>query len=182
MQTRDERGLAMLYDNYSHSLFGIIVRIVRDNGLAEEILQQTFLKAWDKFASFDSSKSALFTWLSVIARNTAIDKRRLKKFENQQNTDDISDYDMSSQQNNEFSSVDVQSLLSKLDDKYKIILDKLYLQGYSQSDVANELDMPLGTVKTRLRSAINILREELKSEKKLFLGLLLMTLILALCL
>lgn len=171
-----------MYDNYANPLFGIIVRIVRDNGLAEEILQQTFMKAWNKAGSYDTDKSALFTWLSVIARNAAIDKKRLKSFENRQKTSDIADVDISGSNQIQENNLDVERLMSKLEDKYKIIVDKLYLQGYSQRDLAKELDIPLGTIKTRLRSAIKILREELKSEKKLFLGLLIMTLILALCL
>lgn len=182
IKSRDEKGLSVMYDNYANPLFGIIVRIVRDNGLAEEILQQTFMKAWNKAGSYDTDKSALFTWLSVIARNAAIDKKRLKSFENRQKTSDIADVDISGSNQIQENNLDVERLMSKLEDKYKIIVDKLYLQGYSQRDLAKELDIPLGTIKTRLRSAIKILREELKSEKKLFLGLLIMTLILALCL
>ena len=139
------------------------------------------LKVWDKIEQFDDTKSSLFTWISVIARNTAIDKVRLKSYQNRNKTEDIQPhvYDYGHSENNT-SKIDVQRLTSNLDPKYKIVLDKMYLEGYSQSDIAKELDIPLGTVKTRLRKAISILRNELKDEKKLFLGMLIASLLILL--
>jgi RNA polymerase sigma-70 factor (ECF subfamily) len=89
---RQEQGLSNLYDKYAASLNGIIIRIVRDNELSEEILSNTMLKAWNKIDSYDAEKSGLFTWLAAIARNSAIDKARLKSFKNNQKTDTISDH------------------------------------------------------------------------------------------
>lgn len=168
---------------YADSLFGIIVRIVNNKGLAEEILQQTMLKVWNKIDTYDGEKSSFFTWICVIARNTALDKKRLKSFEHRQKTDslDATVYDIESEMINS-SGIDVEKLTSALDPKYKLVLDKLYLEGYSQRDLADELDMPLGTIKTRIRTAINILREELKDEKKYFIGVLVLLMILLLCL
>lgn len=78
LKVKDERGLAYLFDHYAAALNGIIFRIVLSDKLAEEILQQTFLKIWDKIDSYDADKSTLFTWMSRIARNSAIDAKRLK--------------------------------------------------------------------------------------------------------
>lgn len=141
------------------------------------------LKIWDKIEQFDETKSSLFTWISVIARNTAIDKVRLKSYQNRNKTEDLEPhvYDYGHSENNT-SKIDVQRLTVNLDPKYKIVLDKMYLEGYSQSDIAKELDIPLGTVKTRLRKAISILRNELKDEKKLFLGMLMASLLILLTL
>ncbi len=183
IRKRDQNGLSHLYKNYSASIFGIISRTVKEKEIAEEVLQQTMLKVWDKIDQFDDTKSSLFTWISVIARNTAIDKVRLKSYQNRNKTEDIEPhvYDYGHSENNS-SKIDVQRLTLNLDPKYKIVLDKMYLEGYSQSDIAKELDIPLGTVKTRLRKAISILRNELKDEKKLFLGMLMASLLILLTL
>lgn len=158
---------------YGGAIFGLITRIVKDKMIAEEVLQQTMLKAWNSIGFYDKNKGSLYTWLSTIGRNTAIDKVRLKNYQNQQKTDlfDPLVHDKG-RQSESSSKLDVAELTKNLDDKYKLILDKIYLEGFSQSEVSKELDIPLGTVKTRLRQALLILRNELKDEKHLFLGFL----------
>lgn len=152
---------------------GIIIRIVRNKGVAEEILQQTMLKVWGSIDQYDENKSTLFTWMSIIARNSAIDKRRLVSFQNNQKTEEIDNLVYTSKTVSSSSSgIDVARLTEKLEGKYKDVLDHVYLMGYTQAEAAKALDIPLGTVKTRLRQAIVILREELKEEKNLFLGML----------
>lgn len=175
LKAKDERGLSYLFDHYAAALNGIIQRIVLSEKLAEEILQQTFLKIWDKIDTYDPDKSTLFTWMSRIARNSAIDAKRLKKYENLQNTDSL---DLSIHNKKvayqETSKMDVSTLLSKLDEKYKTVLDHIYLQGYSHSEAADKLDLPLGTVKTRLRNGLKELRNFIGSERSLFLSFLLL--------
>ncbi len=171
IENKDESGLNYLYKNYSSSLFGIILRIVKDNDVSEEVLQKTFVKIWNNINQYEEKKGTLFTWMSTIARNTAIDKIRLKSFQNTQKSESydstVHNYATTNiNQNN----IDVDALMLKLEDKYKIILNKIYLEGYSQSDLAKELNLPLGTIKSRIRIALRILREELDSEKGLFLG------------
>ena len=178
IRNQDQTGLAGLYDEYASPLLGIIIRIVKNKELAEEILQQTMLKVWNKISLYDPDKSNLFTWIAKIARNTAIDKSRLKSFSNNQKTDSLDSTVLDIAESQESSlKMDVQKMTSILDPKYKLVLDKLYLEGYSQSDLSKELDIPLGTIKTRVRMAINILRTEFKDEKKYFLGLLLLSLL-----
>lgn len=137
------------------------------------------LKVWNKIDLYDQNKSTFFTWICTIARNTAIDKKRLKSFDNNNKTDslDASVFNISDH-TDEQQRLDIEKITSVLDPKYKIIIDKLYLEGYSQSDLAKEIDIPLGTIKTRVRQAMNILRDEFKDEKKYFLGALLLALIL----
>lgn len=181
MRQKNQQGLSNLYDNYSGAVFGIIYRTLPNKSIAEEVLQQTMLKAWQKIETYDSSKSSLFTWLSTIARNTAIDKRRLKSFEMNQKTDSLDThvYHASTSQKSG-AKIDVERLTKNLDEKYKTVLDLMYLQGYSHSEISEKLDIPLGTIKTRLRTAVKILREELKHEKSFFMGIFLMILILML--
>lgn len=181
MKKGDENGLSQLYDKYASALLGVLTRILLDKGLAEETLSQTMLKAWDKIDSYNADKATLFTWLMTIARNSAIDKKRLKSFSNLQKTDSLTDhvYNVPSTDSSSFS-LDLERITSLVEAKYKVVLDKIYLEGYSQSEAAKQLDLPLGTVKTRLRKAILILREELKDEKSLFFGFILLFILLKL--
>lgn len=171
LRIKDEKGLSYLYDHYSSALNGIIIRILVSKNLSEEVLQQTFLKIWEKIDLYDENKSQLFTWMSRIAKNTAIDAKRSKEYENNKNTYSL-DLQIHNQHNINIShaSMDVQSLTSQLNDKHKIVLDCIYLNGYSQSETAKKLALPLGTVKSRVKAAICELRVILKDEKSLFLG------------
>ena len=171
LKLKDEKGLSYLYDNYSAALNGIIIRILKSDKLAEEVLQQTFLKIWNKIELYDDDKSQLFTWMSRIARNTAIDAKRLKKYENERNTYSL-DLNIHNKLNSRMnmSSIDSESLISRLEAKYSEVLDCIYLNGYTQVETAKHLQIPLGTVKTRVRQSIMELREILKDEKVLFTG------------
>ncbi|HLF64380.1 MAG TPA: sigma-70 family RNA polymerase sigma factor [Saprospiraceae bacterium] len=173
MRNRDQRGLSVLYEQYSDALFGIILRTVGDKGHAEDILQQTFVKIWNAIDQYDEGRGALFTWMSTIARNLALDMRRLKSFEVRAKTDDVQTIVYSSNTiSNPAGSeaIDTARLLATMDEKYRIVLEMMYLQGYTQAEIAEKLDMPLGTVKTRVKKAIDILREALQDEKSLFIG------------
>lgn len=173
LQKKDDQGLSFVYRKYSAAIYGIILRIVKDKEASEEVLQQTILNVWNRFDTYNPQKSALFTWISRIARNAAIDKTRLKSYQNQKRSESLdSIVYLKDTQEQVGPKVDVSRLTQNLEEKYKIVLDKIYLEGYTQSEVAKELDIPLGTVKTRLKKALSILREELKDEKDLFLGLL----------
>ena len=163
--------MSLLYDHYADTLFGMISRMVGDEQIAEDVLQKTMLKIWTSIESFDASKASFFTWMSVIARNTALDQKRLKTFQDRQKTisaDEIVYRPMMSSP--EGTSIDAATLLSKLDGNYRIVLEYAYLKGYTQQEISDTLEIPLGTVKTRLRAAIGFLREELKGEKQYFLG------------
>jgi len=163
--------MSLLYDHYADTLFGMISRMLGDEQIAEDVLQKTMLKIWTSIESFDAAKASFFTWMSVIARNTALDQKRLKTFQDRQKTisaDEIVYRPMMSSP--EGTSIDAAALLSKLDGNYRIVLEYAYLKGYTQQEISDTLEIPLGTVKTRLRAAIGLLREELKGEKQYFLG------------
>lgn len=151
----------------------MITRIVKNQNTAEEVLQQTMLKAWNKMEDYNEAKSSIYTWLNVIARSTSIDAVRLKRYQVEQKTDSLDPlvHDNRTSSIN-VSKIDIDRLTANLDQKYKDVLDKIYLEGYSQSEVAKILDIPLGTVKTRVKYAIGILRKELENEKSLFFGIL----------
>jgi len=171
IRDRNESGLSALYNKYSGALNGIITRIVGSEKVAEEVLQQTFLKIWEKIYQFDETKSTLFTWMASIARNSAIDKVRLKKFQNEQLINSWESKHIDSQIiTTKSSNIGTTNLLSKLEPKYKEVLDCIYLQGYSQSQAAKLLNIPLGTIKRRISIGIKLIREELSEEISLFMG------------
>ena len=159
----------------------MIIRIIGDREAAEEVLQQTMLKVWNSAGSFDEQKGPLFSWISAIARNTALDRGRLRSFQNRQKTDplDTTVY-INKIVNTETVSIDVERLTDKLDKKYKEVLNLVYLMGYTHQEASELLEIPLGTVKTRIRQAIKTLGEELKNEKGLFMGILIILMILIL--
>lgn len=166
MKKRDERGLSALYDRYGGPLLGIIQRTIKDKATAEDILSQTMLKAWNKIESYNKDRSNLFSWLHTIARHTTIDKVRLRSFQNSNKTESLDSnvFSIVGLEDKSEARIDVEKITSRLDPKYKVVLDLMYLEGYSHSEISKKLDLPLGTVKTRLRSAIQILRGDLKDE------------------
>ncbi len=162
IKDKNEKGLSILYDYYAPTLNGVIINIVKSDVLAEEILQQTFLKIWNNIDNYDESKASLFTWMNQIARNTAIDHYRLMSFDIQRKIVSIDDtmYESKTYQL-DTDKIDVEIILKEIDEKYKQVLFKVYIQGYTHVETAKILDIPLGTVKTRIRIALNQLRKKL---------------------
>ena len=166
LKQRDEKALAFLYDQYAPVLFGIIIRIVKSEQISEEVLQQTFLKIWEKIDTYDPNKATLFTWMSRIARNTAIDQRRSKDFSKHEKTDSMDRYvDNNVSQTFTTATLDIERLTKDVDDKYKIVLNHVYLMGYSHSQTSEKLGIPIGTVKSRIRKAILELRKMIERER-----------------
>jgi RNA polymerase sigma factor (sigma-70 family) len=159
---KDQSALDYLYDHYSSALYGVVFRILKKEETAEEVLQDIFLKVWDKIESYDPSKGKLFTWMINIARNQAIDKTRSKEASKGKKTDDIdllvNKIDRQENTEMEVDAIGLKEVLLKLSEDQRFIVTQLYLKGYTQSEVAEEFDIPLGTVKTRLRLAMIELR------------------------
>lgn len=159
LQAQDRAAIGDLYDAYSGALFGVVLRIVQQRELAEQVLQDTFLKAWRNGNSYDTSKGRLFTWLLNIARNTAIDATRTAYFQKSRKTDSLDTLVHSpGGQSVNPDQIGVRDVVDKLDEKYKMLIDMVYFRGYTQEEISEETGIPLGTVKTRLRYAITELR------------------------
>ncbi len=160
LQQQDRGAIGDMYDAYGGALFGVVLRIVQSRELAEQVLQDTFLKAWKNAQGYDATKGRLFTWLLNIARNTAIDATRTAHFRHYQKTDSLDN--LVHRPGGESINPDhlgVKEVVSRLDEKYKSLIDLIYFKGYTQEEVAEEMGIPLGTVKTRLRYAIGELRK-----------------------
>ena len=162
-QKKDEKAFEKLYNMYSKSMHGVIFNIVRDHELAEEVMQDVFIKAWEKADSYNSSKGRFFTWLLNISRNAAIDKTRSKAFKKSSknlNSDYFGDIIHSSDNlGSKTDAIGIKKFVDKLADKCIKIIELLYFKGYTQKEASKELDMPIGTIKTRNRNCIQELRD-----------------------
>ncbi|SMO40911.1 RNA polymerase sigma factor [Solitalea koreensis] len=163
LHAKQKIAMDALYAMYSAALYGIISRIVQVDEEAEDVLQEVFLKIWNNGAYYDSTKGRLFTWMANIARNQAIDKIRSKSFKNEVKNQDLEDnvdtIDVFKNLSMSPDHIGLKDLLNKLKPEHKIVVELVYFNGYKQQEVADELDIPLGTVKTRLRMAILELRK-----------------------
>lgn len=160
---RDKTAFSTLYDSYSGALFGIILKIVRTDPPAEDVLQDAFLKIWKKIDSYNQDKGSIFTWMLNVSRNTGIDYTRSEAYKKSASAVDISDktkiVDNRTNENYKIEHIGVKELVSKLKPEHKEIIDLIYFNGYTQAEVAETLNIPLGTVKTRVKLAMNHLRE-----------------------
>lgn len=150
-----------LYDHYSGALFTIINQIVPDKDTAADVLQEVFVNIWKKINTYDSAKGRLFTWMLNIARNAAIDKIRSKGYrDNQRNQAIIESEDggMEMSSNPVVNDVGLKKVLTTLNEEYRKLIDLSYFQGFTHEEIAKMLGIPLGTVKTRIRTAISQLR------------------------
>jgi len=162
LRNREKIAAEALYDMYSASLYGVIFRIVVDTATAEDVLQDTFVKIWNSFSSYSADKGRLFTWMVNIARNLAIDKIRSKDFKNQNKNQELENnvVAIDEQRNTVYKPelMGIKDLIETLKPEQKSILDLVYFKGYTHVEAADELGVPLGTIKTRLRMAIVQLR------------------------
>ncbi|WP_298420023.1 sigma-70 family RNA polymerase sigma factor [uncultured Kordia sp.] len=165
-QQKDVKAFESLYTMYNDSIFGVIYTIVKNEDIATEILQDVFVKAWNKADSYNAGKGRFFTWLLNIARNAAIDKTRSKSFKNAQQNLDVDFFVHSIETNDSLdektNAIGLKKYVSKLAEKCKKIIDFIYFKGYTQKETSEALEIPLGTIKTRNRNCINELRKMLE--------------------
>lgn len=159
---KDDRSFTLLYDNYSKSLYGVIFTLIKDREEAEDVLQEVFIKIWKNIDSYNESKGRLYTWMLNIARNTSIDKLRSKGFNNNQKNLSADNFvhilDDNSKTINQIDAIGIKEFIKKLKPKCIQIIDLLFFKGYTQQETSDELEIPLGTVKTQNRNCMNELR------------------------
>ncbi|MEH6679336.1 MAG: sigma-70 family RNA polymerase sigma factor [Sediminicola sp.] len=164
-RNKDISAFEKLYAMYSENIYGVVNTIVKNNDVAEEICQDVFVKVWNNAGTYDASKGRFFTWVLNIARNAAIDEIRSKTHRNSkqnlsadyfvgilENQDDL---------NTKVDAIGIRNLLKNLKEKCVQIIEMLYFQGYTQKEAAEELEIPVGTVKTRNRNCISQIRGNL---------------------
>ena len=165
LQNGNPKAFERIYQLYSESVYGIIYSILKDEKIAEEILQDVFMKIWNNSSSYNSDKGRFFTWILNIARNASIDHIRSKSHKNTQKNLTADNFVDILESRSNFSAkadaIGIQKYIDILKPVCKKLIDLLFFKGFTQKDAAEELDMPLGTVKTRNRACINKLREML---------------------
>ncbi len=164
-QQKDEKAFESLYNMYSESINGVIYNIVRDNDIAEEIMQDVFIKVWHNSSSYSPEKGRFFTWILNIARNAAIDKTRSKAFKNSKKNLDAEFFvdilENNENLNDKTDAIGISKYVKKLAKKCIKVIELLYFKGYTQKEASETLEMPIGTIKTRNRNCIKELREML---------------------
>jgi RNA polymerase sigma-70 factor (ECF subfamily) len=165
LQQHDEKAFGYLYDHYSGALYSIVNQIVPDRETANDVLQEVFLNIWRKINSYDPSKGRLFTWMLNIARNASIDKIRSRSYQdslkNQPHPDSVNTNWGSQAVKPAIDDIGLKKQVSKLKYEYRTLIELSYFQGFTHEEIAKALNIPLGTVKTRIRAALLQLRNML---------------------
>ncbi|MEJ7559258.1 MAG: sigma-70 family RNA polymerase sigma factor [Pedobacter sp.] len=163
LRMRDQQALSTLYNMYAASLKGIILRIVIHEETAEDLLQETFVKIWNSIDKYDDSKGRLFTWMARLAKNMAIDQLRRKSHINSNKHVDIEekvadiDHRLSYKINTDL--IGIRTLTKTMNPMQRLLLNMVYFEGYTHNEIAEELNLPLGTVKSKIRFALLQLRK-----------------------
>jgi RNA polymerase sigma factor (sigma-70 family) len=159
LKLNQKTAFEYLYENYSGALYGLIYKVLKDEDKAADVMQDVFLKIWKKIGDYDTSKGSLYTWMMNISRNAAIDLyRKEKNVFNIDIDDQTRNIDALHQDNPDINTMDLRNIVDKLTPERKILLDLVYLQGYTQQEAAEKLDIPLGTAKSRIRTALEDLK------------------------
>ncbi len=164
LRQKSRQGFSQLYDSYAPALYGIISSIIKDKTAAEDVLQESFVKVWKNVANYQEEKGTLFTWLLNIARYTAIDYLRSRQYKQQLQNQNLTDSEYIDNKVRTQPAVEnsgLKILISKMEPKYREVIDLVYFMGYTQDEVSKMLNIPLGTVKTRARMGLQILRNQM---------------------
>jgi RNA polymerase sigma-70 factor (ECF subfamily) len=163
LRAKNRDAFTYLYDHYSNALFGVIDRIVQSEEIASDVLQESFIKIWKNMDSYTRDKGSLYTWMLNVCRNTAIDTIRSKQYKKETQNQNIDDYvntiNRREQVQLKVDHIGLKEVIQKLKPEHKQLIDKIYFEGYTHEEASKELELPLGTVKTRIRTAIMQLRE-----------------------
>ncbi len=164
LQDGSKAAFSYLYRQYSAVLYGIINKVVYDEQTAQDVLQDVFVKIWTNIDQYNPQKGRIYTWMLNIARNAAIDKLRSKgeimKGKIQTGDDIVDNIGRSMKTEQATDAIGLRKMVGSLKPEYEVIVNLAYFKGYTLDEISKTLEIPLGTVKTRMRSAIKQLREE----------------------
>ena len=160
---READALSRVYDLYSTVVFSVAMRVLRDSAAAEDVMQEVFLKLWQQPESFADHRGSLCGWLAVVARNRAIDKirgsRRLENVDDLQLSNNI---DLGADAEREIMLGKVRVVLETMPADQRQAVEMAFFEGHTHTEIAQQTGQPLGTVKTRIRSALITIRKALE--------------------
>lgn len=164
LKQHDNRAFKYLYEHYAAALYGIILPIVKEAEVANDVLQEVFINIWRKIETYDPLKGRLFTWMLNIARNASIDTLRSKTYQNSRKNQPLGDNVNSGRyvQTQNVDYIGLKKILEKLKDEQRVLVELAYFKGYTHEEIAALEGIPLGTVKTRIRTALIQLRNYLQ--------------------
>jgi RNA polymerase sigma-70 factor (ECF subfamily) len=160
----DQQALSELYDRFSRLVYSVAMRILQDTGAAEDLLQDVFLQLWRKPDAFDSSRGSLAAWLAVIARHRSIDRLRQRRPET-----DIEDCviasstDLGDETERSLVIEKVRVVMNEMSPDQRTAMEMAFFQGLTHTEIAEKTGEPLGTIKTRIRSGLQMLRARFAS-------------------
>jgi RNA polymerase sigma-70 factor (ECF subfamily) len=161
----DQQALAELYDRYSSVVYAVALRVLQDAAAAEDVLQDIFLQLWRNPDAFDASRGSLGAWLAVISRHRSIDRLRQRRPETDiDNCVITSDADLRDQTERSLVIEKVRGALGEMNPDQRKALEMAFFQGLTHVEIAEKTGEPLGTIKTRIRSALRQLRAKFANE------------------
>jgi RNA polymerase sigma-70 factor (ECF subfamily) len=168
LQRRDPDAMKDLYDRFGRLAYSVVLAIVRESSTAEDLVQETFLRVWNRIQAFEPGRGALGPWLLAIARNRAIDHVRSSASRIDRNSFelDVREHpslfvDMQREVENTDHARVIRAAIAKLNPNQQKVIELAYYEGLSQTEMAERMGQPLGTIKTWVRAALGLLREEL---------------------
>lgn len=169
IKAKDEEALGELYDLYSRLLYGMVISIVKKREEAEDVLQEVFIKIWEKASSFDEERGNVYSWLVTLTRNKAIDRIRSKDYKTQKKATQDVDAPEFTLEGEKFDPLEttifsdraelVKKALGEIPESQSEVLKIAYYRGLTQREISDQLDIPLGTVKTRMRQGMIKLKD-----------------------
>ncbi|GAB2471369.1 hypothetical protein GCM10011375_37810 [Hymenobacter qilianensis] len=160
LYARDPSAMVDFYDRYGAAMYGLLRRLLRDDALAEDLLQEALVKIWQQFPTYQAAKGSLFTWALTLCRNLALDQLRSRRAHQARQTQSLEGSPALAHASAGFQPehVGVRELVAQLPPAQRQLLELLYVEGYTVREAAQELELPLGTVRTRTRAALRSLR------------------------
>lgn len=160
VRSGDQQAMAQLYDRYSSVVYAVALRVLGDTGAAEDVLQEIFMQVWRNPGSFEAGRGNLAPWLAVITRNRAVDVLRKRRPQTEITDNIISiEPDMASEADRGRAVDKVRAVLKDMPAAQRSALEMAYFEGYSHSEISEKTGEPLGTIKTRIRAGLILLRK-----------------------
>lgn len=164
LRLRSNKAYHYLYMHYRGALYNVILQLIQDKETAADVLQEVFTTVWQQIDKYDENKGRLFTWLVRLTRNAAINKLRSKVYKSQAKNDNLDNYVTSIEENNSepdnINRIGLRKQVHQLREDYKNVIELSFYNGFTQDEIAKALNIPIGTVKTRLRNALLELRKQ----------------------